>query len=269
MSRSELIEVLRCTVCSHDELKLGAGRRPALGCDQCSASFPIIDGIVDMVAANDVAQPGNYRTDTVPELIGGMVDVAAPFMSTAVWHCSPLRYVDVTHRAVGRAEDGLYVAAPIGTGIVLDRVLAHYHRATVVGVDSSLKVLRKAARRFRDDPRVHLVRANLNNLPLRSGAAQSVQSLHGLHTVTDRERTITEFVRVSADDAFVSGTALVRGQELVADAVLDRYERWGLLPMLRTPEFIVTQLRACGLSDVRFETHGAMLFFTATTAAEL
>lgn len=265
MIRRDLIERLQCTVCGGAELGLGAARRPTLQCGECEASFPIVDGIVDMVAPRSAGRPGEYRTDTVPDLLGGMVDLAAPVMSLAVWHCSPLRYVDVTHRAIGRANPGVFLDAPIGTGIVLERVLASYHDVMVIGVDSSWKMLRKAWRRFRNDPRVHLVRARLDDLPLRPGTVDSIQSLNGLHGVTDRERTLAEFRRVARPGAYLSGTALIRGQELVADVVLDRYERWGMLPMLRTAEFLVAQMRAAGMQDVHFETHGAVLFFNAAT----
>lgn len=260
----DLIERLQCTSCGGTQLGVGAARRPAIQCHDCSTSFPIVDGIVDMVSPHSAGRPGEYRTDTVPDVVGGMVDLAAPVMSLAVWHCSPLRYVDVAHRAVGRANPGVLLEAPIGTGIVLDRVLAEYHDVTIIGIDSSWKMLRKAARRFRDSPRVHLVRARLEDLPLRAGCVDSVQSLNGIHGVTDREQVLAEFMRVGRADAYVSGTALIRGQELVADVVLDRYERWGMLPMLRTAEYLITQMKACGLRDVRFETHGAVLFYSAT-----
>lgn len=259
------IERLRCTACGAHDLGLGSARRPTLRCADCETSFPIVDGIVDMVSPRGAARPGEYRTDTVPDVVGGMVDVAAPLMSLAVWHCSPLRYVDTAHRAIGRANPGVFLDAPIGTGIVLDRVLSSYHDVTVIGVDSSWKMLRKASRRFRNDPRVHLVRARLDELPFRTSSVDSVQSLNGLHGVTDREQTLNEFIRVARKGAHVSGTALIRGQELVADVVLDRYERWGMLPMLRTAEFLVAQMKASGLKDVRFETHGAVLFYTALT----
>lgn len=269
MIRRELIERLRCTACGGHELALGAARRPALRCGACEASFPIVDGIVDMVSPRGAARPGEYRTDTVPDVVGGLVDFAAPVMSLAVWHCSPLRYMDAANRALGRANPGLFLEAPIGTGMVLHSALAPYHDVQVIGVDSSWKMLRKAQRRFRDDARVHLVRARLDELPVRTGTVDSLQSLHGLHGVTDRERVLTEFMRVTTPSANISGTALIRGQELVADVVLDRYERWGLLPMLRTAEFLITQMRACGLQDVRFETHGAVLFFAAQSAPQV
>lgn len=260
----EIIERLKCTACGGTDLRISAGRRPALQCGACTVSFPVVDGIVDMVSPRATVRPGEYRTDTVPDLVGGLVDVAAPLMSLAVWHCSPLRYVDIANRAIGRANPGVFLEAPIGTGIVLERVLAEYHDVTVIGVDSSWKMLRKAARRFRDDPRVHLVRARLDDLPLKTDSVDSIQSLNGVHGVTDRERTLAEFRRVAKPGAYIGGTALIRGQEILADVVLDRYERWGLLPMLRTAEYLVAEMKASGLRDVHFETHGAVLFYSAS-----
>lgn len=263
MISRQLIERLACTACGSAGLTLGSGRRPELLCPTCEHVFPIVDDIVDMTPPH-APKPGDYRTDTVPDVVGGMVDLAAPLMSAAVWHCSPIRYVDVEHRALGRANPGVFLEAPIGTGIVLDRVLSDYHDVCVIGVDSSWKMLRKAAKRFAGDSRVHLVRGRLDALPLRDDCIDSMHSLNGLNGVTEREQTLSEFRRVVRNDGFVSGTALIRGQELLADVVLDRYERWGVLPMLRTPEFLVAQMKACGLDNVRFETHGAVLFYSAT-----
>lgn len=265
MIRKELLDRLRCTVCREGALVIGAGRRPDLRCSACDASFPIVDGIPDLIPPDVTARPGDYRADTLHELIAGVYDVTAPVMSLAVWHCSPLRLVDVEHRAIGRANPGgVYLRAPMGTGVILEKVLAPYHDVTIIGVDSSWKMLRRARKRFGD--RVHLVRAVCDRLPLRDGVVDSIQSFNGLHAFTDRAAAIAEFERVSQPGAYLSGTALIRNQELLADVVLDRYERWGILPMLRTAEFLVGEMKQCGLENVRFETHGAVLFFSAGTA---
>lgn len=265
MVRRELIERLRCTVCAGEQLALTAERRPTLRCAACDATFPVVDGIPDMVPRSDHARTGEYRTDTLQELIGGVYDVAAPAMSLAIWHCSPLRYVDVEHRSIGRANPGVYLKAPIGTGMVLSKVLADYHDTTVIGVDLSWKMLHRARRRFRNEDRVHLVRGRLDALPLRDDTIDSVQSFNGLHAVTDRHAALLELQRVARPGGYVAGTALIRGQELIADAVLDRYERWGILPMMRTAEFLVEEMKNSGLQSVRFETHGAVLFYNATS----
>lgn len=261
---SEILERLRCTTCLQGELVIGGGRRPSLRCAECDATYPVVDQIPDLIPPHLAARPGEYRADTLNELVAGVYDVAAPVLAAAIWRCSPLRWIDAEHRAIGRANPGgVYLRAPMGTGIVLDQVLNRYHDVTIIGVDSSWKMLRRARARFGD--RVHLVRALTNRLPIRDGIVDSVQSINGLHASTERAAALQELQRVAKPGAYVAGTALVRGQEFVADVLLDRYERWGVLPMLRTAEFLVEEMRANGLDSVRFETRGAVLFYSAHT----
>ncbi len=257
------LEVLRCPDCA-GTLHIGAGRRPTLTCDECDHGFPVVDGIPDLVSTKRAPVPGTYRTETLSNVIAGFYDFAAPVMSATVWKCSPLRYVDAQHVALGRANPGVHVEAPIGTGIVLDKVLAPYHDLQVIGFDPSWKMLQKAARRLaHHGDRIQLVRADLSNLPIADGSAAAVQSLNGLHALVDRAPALNEFERVVRDGGYVGGTALIRGQELAADAVLDRYEKWGVFPMLRTAEFLVEEMRNSALDDVQFTTHGAVLFWQA------
>jgi ubiquinone/menaquinone biosynthesis C-methylase UbiE len=255
---------LECPSCNDPNLKVGSARRPALVCSGCDQYFPVVDGIIDMTPSDRNPAPGNYRTETLFNLIAGVYDLVAPMMSLGVWRCSPLRYVDMSNQAVGRGNHGVLVAAPIGTGAQLDRVLAPYHDLTVIGVDQSWKMLRKAAKRFEDTgQKVQLIRADFQHLPFRDGVVDSLISFNGLHTFEDRTRTLQEFGRCLRDDGFMTGSALVRGQEGVADTLLDRYERYGVYPLLRTAEFLTRELREGPFRDVHFATYGAVMFYSA------
>lgn len=264
MINHDILALLRCPACHHPELHVGSGRRPELVCEGCQARYPIVDGIIDMMPRQSAPEPGYYRTETLFNLIAGVYDLVAPVMSMGIWRCSPLRYIDSENRALGRANGGVYLAAPIGTGIVLDQVLTDYHDVTVIGVDQSWKMLRKAKQRLADhDQPVHLIRGTATNLPLRDDTVDSVQSVNGLHTFSDRKAAITEFIRCLHPDGFLSGTALVRGEQGIADRLLDRYERYGVYPLLRTPEFLTQELDGQRLEHLHYETHGAVMFYTA------
>ncbi len=265
--KKELLERLRCTKCGGEDLVIGAGRRPWLVCSSCDANFPVVDGIPDLIPPDQEARPGEYRAETLNELVAGVYDITAPALAIAVWRCSPLRWIDAENRAIGRANpDGVYLRAPMGTGSILDRVLGRHHDGvTIIGVDTSWKMLRRARKRFGD--RVHLVRGHTTHLPIRTGAVDSIASFNGLHASVDRTEALEEFQRVGRPGAHLSGTVLVRGQEYLADALLDRYERWGIMPMLRTSEFLVKEMRASGLDDVHFETRGAVLFYSAAAGS--
>lgn len=263
MLSSSVLELLQCPSCGDPHLQIGSDRRPALVCVGCDGRYPIVDGIVDMTPPEKMPAPGNYRTETLFNLIAGVYDAVLPLMSLGVWRCSPLRYVDMANQAVGRANGGVLLAAPVGTGAPLEKVLAPYHDLTVIGVDQSWKMLRKAASRFEDiDHDVLLIRASFQHLPLRDGVVQSVHSLNGIHTFENRVATLREFARCMTEEGFLTGSALVRGQEGVADTLLDRYERYGVYPLLRTAEFLARELEEAPFKDVHFATYGAVMFYS-------
>ena len=269
MIEPQILDHLRCPSCRQGRLELGARRRPDLVCRECDTRYPIVDGIPDLIAPEREPTPGRYRTESLENFIAGVYDFVAPIMSMAIWRCSPLRYVDHENRALGRAQGGLYVEAPIGTGVALAPVVADYHDTLIVGIDKSWNMLYKAQRRLRKlAAPFQLVRADYHALPLATGAVQSLQSLNGLHGFMDRVAVLDEFHRCLADDGFFSGSALVRAQTDVADALIERYERHGIYPMLRSPEYLLQQVRGAHFHDVHFETHGAVMFFDGRPDAQ-
>lgn len=269
MIRRKILENLCCPSCDDAPVTLGSGRRPQLVCEDCGHHYPIVDGIPDMVAPDREPNPGSYRTETLANVIAGIYDFVAPVMSLAIWRCSPLRYVDHENRALGRAQGGIYVEAPVGTGLTLSPVVADHHDVTIIGIDKSWNMLSKARKRLSDLPvDVQLIRADYANLPLRDGVVRSLQSLNGLHGFTDRAAVLDEFYRCLGNRGFLSGSALVRAQTDVADAFLERYERYGIYPMLRSPEFLLQEVQSSAFRHVHFETYGAVMFFSGEKTDE-
>ena len=259
----KILDLLECPACRQSSLVNGSARRPTLDCDSCGHTYAVVDGIPELVDPEHRREPGSYRTETLFDAIAGLYDYAAPAMSVGVWNCDPLRYVDSENRALGRGNGGVYLEVPSGTGLVLDRVLAEYHDVTILLVDSSRKMLRKARKRLEGHPQtIQLIRAEPSRLPVRSGVVDSVQSLNGLHTFTDRVSIVREMLRIARPEGFISGTAIVRGERAAADLVLERFERYGVFPLLRRAHFLIEELKASGLENVHWETHGAALFFT-------
>ena len=270
MIRREVLEKLFCPSCRGPELTLGSGRRPDLICSDCDTRYPIIDGIPDLVVPEESLNPGSYRTETLENVIAGVYDFIAPVLSMAIWRCSPLRYIDHENRALGRAQGGVYVEAPVGTGVALAPIVAEHHDALIFGFDKSWNMLFKAKKRLRNIPTdFQLIRADYHNLPLKSGVVRSLQSLNGLHGFMNRNAVLAEFHRCLEPQGFFSGSTLVRSQADVADAFVEQYERYGIYPMLRGPEFLLQQVRSTAFEDVHFETHGAVMFFHGKKGADV
>ena len=261
-----VLDMMQCAACSHPELALGTRREPELVCEGCGERYPFVDGIVDMVPRSAVQKYRYYRTDTLLNLIAPFYDFAAPIMSLLVWNCSPLRYVDAAHRALGRTEDGAYLECPIGTGLLLGHVEAEHIQGPLIGIDSSWKMLHKARQRFEEQgmmDRVVLMRGDPEHLPLRDGTIRSLQTVNGLHAFHDRIKVLNEFDRLIEPDGFFSGSTLVRGQGPLADIILGQYERYGVFPALRSRPFVIAQLQeVLGWPSVLTETYGAVLFFS-------
>jgi len=270
MIDKEILELLKCPSCGSHDLELGADRRPSVVCDACEEHYPIVDGILDMLPAQRNIQPGQYRTETLFDLIANIYDYVMPPMSLGIWHCSPLRYIDAENRALGRANGGVYLTAPVGTAVVTAQVLAPYHDVTVIGIDTSWKMLQRARNRLKEHPqKVQLIRAELTRLPVKNGIARSTQSVNGLHTFLDRPSTVSELLRATRPGGYVAGSALIRGQEGMADSVLDRFEQYGVYPMLRSGRYLMEELRNSGMRNVSHETYGAVLFYSAEAPPRL
>lgn len=264
MITRDVLELMQCPHCTGPELQWSSGRMAALVCTSCDTSYPIIDGIPDMTPPSTRPEPGRYRSRVLLNLVANIFDAGAPLMSTALWKCSPLRFIDSENRALGRANSGVYLKAPIGTGLVLDKVLAPYHEVTILGVDESWEMLRKASRQLESSAQdVHLMRVDYTRLPFKPGIADTTQSLNGLHTFTNRTTVMREFLRCTKPDGFLSGSTLIRGHEAMVDATLERMERYGVYPMLRTFEFYHKEFEDLGLDQALFESHGAVMFFCA------
>jgi ubiquinone/menaquinone biosynthesis C-methylase UbiE/uncharacterized protein YbaR (Trm112 family) len=265
MISREVLDILTCPHCDGADLRLGGGRLGSLDCPDCGVKYPIDRGIVDLTEQSGSGPIRHYRTESLYDGIAGWFDVVFPTMSALIWNCSPFRYVDWGHRAVGRAQGGRLLVNPLGTGLLLRHVHSVHVDFPIVGVDISWKMLRRAQSRFARHgvENVTLVRAEPSRLPFAARAFRAVMSLNGINGFYDRDKALAELGRVTEEDGFITGTSLCRGLERRADRVLDRYERWGIYPILRSRDYLIRELEeVLGVTDVAYETHGAVVFFT-------
>ena len=65
---SHVLALLQCPSCEHDELRLRSERLPALGCDACGTTYPILDGVPDLVPKAHT-EVGQYRAKTLSNII--------------------------------------------------------------------------------------------------------------------------------------------------------------------------------------------------------
>ncbi len=96
--------------------------------------------------------------------------------------------------------------AGCGTGLLFDYIIDR--ALSVVGIDVSRKSLLQAKARTRDLVKTHLVWADVDNMPLKSGVLDAVFAFTLLQNMPNPAETLSEIVRVARDDAVIVVTGL-------------------------------------------------------------
>jgi ubiquinone/menaquinone biosynthesis C-methylase UbiE len=137
--------------------------------------------------------------------------------------------------------DGILLDVPVGTGVFTCSRYARFPDATIVAIDYSMGMLQRARMRFLEHgvTNVHLFRADVTNLPVRSNAVDIVLSMAGLHAFADKRRAIKEMRRVLREQGTLLGDSYVRGARRRADWIVKHvFARRGFFtpPFLRIDE---------------------------------
>ncbi len=217
--------ILRCP-------KTGNRLRPdetgsILRAEHADTAYPVVDGIVDfcrdredrIAAAYDKVVPrydSHMLSSTIPMRIVGRI----------VWgfasDCDP---VSKALALLPGQFEGVLLDVPAGTGIFTASLYRRYPSATIIGVDISMNMLRKARARFQEEgvDNVHLVRADAARLPIRDGAMDMVLSMNGWHAFADKEGTTAEMHRVLRRDGTLIACGYVQGARHLSDWFVRRF----------------------------------------------
>jgi ubiquinone/menaquinone biosynthesis C-methylase UbiE len=140
--------------------------------------------------------------------------------NTVVWGFSDDNaYADKVLSYLPSNFDGILLDVPVGTGIFTSPFYTKFPKATIIGIDLSMGILRKARERFeRDGMRnVCLLRADAANLPLRNNTVDLVLSMNGWHVFTDKQRATTEIGRVLRKQGTLIACGYVKGARKLSD----------------------------------------------------
>ncbi len=258
MQEIELHSLLQCS-CGGDIDVSGS----AISCKKCGHLYEKKDGVIDLTTPEQRSKYEElYKSETLSNLISSFYDIISPIMCSTVWRCSPIRFIDQTHHVLGQSRQGVLLSLPVATGALIKLARAEYHDVQIIGVDTSLKMLKRAAKQFKNQKNILFIRAFPNELPFKKNVFKGVHSLNGLHSFDNRASVYKEFGRVMKPDATLQGTTIVHGQIKMADLVLEQYQNFGVSPPLRKIDFLMDEISKNGFNKPNFETHGAVAFFS-------
>jgi ubiquinone/menaquinone biosynthesis C-methylase UbiE/uncharacterized protein YbaR (Trm112 family) len=215
----EWTDILRCPKAGN---RLRLDEAASILCAEDSdATYPIVDGIADfcpessdrIAAAYDKAAPrydSYMMSSTVPMKIVGRI----------VWgFASDRDPIDNALALLPDRFDGVLLDVPVGTGVFTASVYRRYPGATILGVDCSMDMLRKARARFQEQGvnNIHLIKADAAHLPVADAVVDMVLSMNGWHVFADKQRTTEEMRRVLRKDGTLIACGYVKGARRLSD----------------------------------------------------
>lgn len=201
-------------------------------------TYPILDGIIDLCPESHDRISASYdkvanrydpyiTSSTVPMRVVGRI-----FWGFA----SDRDPMDKVLALLPDRFDGVLLDVPVGTGVFTASLYSRYPSATIIGVDCSMNMLRKARARFMEQGIVHvpLLKADAANLPVRDGVVDTVLSMNGWHAFVDKQRTVSEIRRVLRKDGRLVACGYIQGARRLSDWFV-RY--FGVRNSFFTPPF--------------------------------
>jgi ubiquinone/menaquinone biosynthesis C-methylase UbiE len=219
MQNHDLTEILRCPK-TGNKLRFN-GDDKIVRVAESDMEYPSIDGIIDFCpeALDKVSMAYDkvaHRYDTL--LL--RPNVPQRILRTLVWGIGNDRpYIETVLSYLPDQFDGILLDVPVGTGVFTSPIYTKYPKATIIGIDLSMSMLRKARVCFERDGlrNVVLLRADVTNLPLRNDVVDLVLSMNGWHAFTDKQRAVAEIRRVLRTQGMLVACGYVKGARKISD----------------------------------------------------
>ena len=154
-------------------------------------TYPVIDGIVDFcphaqdrIAASYDKVAARYDPGITASTL------RAKILGWIIWgRASDRDPMEKVLSLLPDRFDGVLLDVPVGTGVFTAPLYRRYPEATIIGVDCSMNMLRKAQACFQEQGvrNVHLLKADAAHLPVRDAGVDIVLSMNGWHAFADKQ----------------------------------------------------------------------------------
>jgi ubiquinone/menaquinone biosynthesis C-methylase UbiE len=189
--------------------------------EDSDVTYPLVDGIIDFCpgAVDKVSMAYDKVADRYDAILT-RPNIFRKMCNEVVWGLNDdSTYADTVLSYLPSDFDGIMLDVPAGTGVFTSSFYAKLPKATIIGIDLSMGILRKAQERFERDGlrNVYLLRADAANLPLRNDAVDLVLSMNGWHVFTDKQRAVAEIRRVLSKQGTLVACGYVKGARKLSD----------------------------------------------------
>ncbi len=190
-------------------------------------TYPVIGGIIDL------CPQAHDRVSASYDKVAARYDpgitastVRAKILGRIIWgRASDRDPMEKVLSLLPDRFDGVLLDVPVGTGVFTAPLYRRYPEATIIGVDCSMSMLRRAQARFQEQGvhNVHLLKADAANLPVRDLDVDLILSMNGWHAFSDKQHTIAEMQRVLRPEGTLIACGYVRGARRLSDWFVRHY----------------------------------------------
>jgi len=184
-------------------------------------TYPIIDGIIDFCPQTQDAISRSY--DAFASLYDKYMTSSNVFMKVwdaIIWKIpGDCEIIDTILSYMPSQFDGILLDVPVGTGLFTSSLYAGLPNATIIAVDYSMGMLKKARNLLQQNglSNVHLLRADVANLPVRNSAVDILLSMAGLHVFPDKQSAVSEMRRVIRERGTLIASFYAQGARKLPD----------------------------------------------------
>jgi ubiquinone/menaquinone biosynthesis C-methylase UbiE len=213
---------------THQPLKIDR-KRGVVSVEGSNMTYPIKDGIIDFIP--DVNDDGIAMFDAMAEEYDDWMNSSNMVQKLSTWFTwgfmDDRRYANWLLTRLPDDFDGVLLDVPCGTGILALEKYKKLKRATIIALDYSIEMLRRARENFQKAglQNVILVRADAARLPVSNGVVDHCLSINGFHIYLDKQKALDETVRVLKPGADFSGCFCVKGLRFLSDVFIRKMNR--------------------------------------------
>jgi SAM-dependent methyltransferase len=183
-----------------------------------------------------------------------------------MWGSSPSDYVDFAHQALNSSVDEKFLDAGCGSLLFTGHIYTESNRQ-IFACDQSLAMLRRARRRLirlsgRVPEHIHLLQADLNDLPFRRESFGTVVCLNVLHQFADAPALISNLNELVTTGGNLNLTSLISNNRTVGNWYLNALYRTGEFVQPRNERDLRELLDKASAQKMSYSVKGNMAFIT-------
>ncbi|KYK36469.1 MAG: hypothetical protein AYK18_11620 [Theionarchaea archaeon DG-70] len=256
-----------CPTCRTGALAL---KTNAVQCDHCGASFPVTNGVIDLIPG-----PSEERrlwqdivdSNVFVQLYESRLWRAGPFFNV-LFGISFKKELEMIIQALALHNDGTLLDIACGPGIYTRPFARRLHRGTVVGLDLSMPMVMYAHAKAQSKgiPNLFFIHGDAQDLPFPDNELDAANCCGALHLFPDLPKTLSGIHRVLKEGGRVTvATARVPNIGLVKKGLRDWYHRRTGVKAFFVEE-LASLFEEAGFSD--FVCHHAVRWWAIVSAAK-